>query len=565
MSEKELIEKDLEEKALQQQAEQIKNLERYHFLKEHGYILFETITGSQAHGTNTPKSDIDKAFVYILPKNDILGLGYKEQLKIHKDFMGYEIRRFLELLRTGNPTVLELLYSPKDCVLIMHPAFDILLQKKDTFITKVCENSFYGYAKQQRQKAEGLEKLQNWESQRVVKKNPLDFCYVPVGYDSIPMKKWLQDHGMEQLFCALTAISHCKDLFAVFYDWSAHECFSEMIPEKIRETTKEVRKAQGLSMGIGYKGIAFEDSNDIRLSNIPLEERKHSVCHMSYSKDSYRKHCIDYKRYEKWLEDRNENRWVEIKGHGQQIDGKNMMHFMRLVMIGREIAQGKGMNIRRPDAQELLKIRRGEVSLQELFDKSDEILSEMKKLFQNSSLPNEVSHEFIHNLLIEIRDYFYRGNVRSVLEMSDFNSKVIDTEKTNAFMVKAFGDKSEMHHFISNVWVDKVMDSFGGDFNVWKEEASESNLMDCFVCNSQMWPNTTNTESKKTEKVSTENFSVLRVSRNKITVMAGGDWQVPVQFDIVMCQDTLAAINIKRVDKWEDGIGKEKFFELIGF
>lgn len=563
MSEKELIEKDLEEKALQQQAEQIKNLERYHFLKEHGYILFETITGSQAHGTNTPKSDIDKAFVYILPKNDILGLGYKEQLKIHKDFMGYEIRRFLELLRTGNPTVLELLYSPKDCVLIMHPAFDILLQKKDTFITKVCENSFYGYAKQQRQKAEGLEKLQNWESQRVVKKNPLDFCYVPVGYDSIPMKRWLQDHGMEQLFCALTAISHCKDLFAVFYDWSAHECFSEMIPEKIRETTKEVRKAQGLSMGIGYKGIAFEDSNDIRLSNIPLEERKKSVCHMSYSKDSYRKHCIDYKRYEKWLEDRNENRWVEIKGHGQQIDGKNMMHFMRLVMIGREIAQGKGMNIRRPDAQELLKIRRGEVSLQELFDKSDEILSEMKTIFQNSILPDEVSFDFINKMLIRIREYFYRGNARDVIEMVDFNNKVISNERTNPFMLKAFGEKSELHHMLFQMLSQKVEDSFGGDYESFLSEENQSYIMGGIPKNSDLWPMTVNKVTGKKEKIGTDFFSVKGVWRDKIAVVCGGENQVKMHFYIVAWGEQFAAIKIKTAKQLNES--KIDVFELIGF
>ena len=94
MSELELIEQDLQEKAKEQQQEQLRNLERYHWLKANGYVIFETITGSQAHGTNTPASDIDKAFVYVLPEDDILGMGYKEQLKIHKDFMGYEIKRF---------------------------------------------------------------------------------------------------------------------------------------------------------------------------------------------------------------------------------------------------------------------------------------------------------------------------------------------------------------------------------------------------------------------------------------------------------------------------------------
>lgn len=555
MSEKELIQKDLDELALRQEQEQIQNLERYHFLKENGFILFETITGSQAHGTNTETSDVDKAFVYILPESDILGTEYKEQLKIHKDYMGYEIRRFLELLRKGNPTVLELLNSPEDCILIKHPAFDILLSQKEKFITKVCENAFYGYAKQQRTKAEGLEKLKNWEVNRITKKGPLDFCYVVDGYDAVPVKNWLDNRGLDQLFCALTAVNHCRDLFAVFYDYEAHKAFSERIPSEEREIYKAQKKAAGETMGLGYKGIAFEDSNDIRLSNIPIEERKKSICHLSYNKDGYRKHCDDFNKYQKWLENRNENRWVEIKGHGQSIDGKNMMHFMRLVIIGREIAEGKGIQIRRPDAQELLKIRRGEVSLQELFDKSDEILNEMKVLFQNSNLPDEVTEKFLHELLVKIRKSFYKEYPFE---------RELNLEETNPFMLKTYKGDSELYHFIKNKIVEVVMDSFGGDFITYADQAETSILMDGFVYNSNRWPRTRNTSTGKLERVDLENFSVIKMERDKISVMAGGDWQDPIQFDIVIWDDTLAAINIKFVEEWNEGIDREEVLTKLG-
>jgi len=556
MSEKELIQKDLDELALKQEQEQIQNLERYHFLKENGFILFETITGSQAHGTNTETSDVDKAFVYILPEDDILGTEYKEQLKIHKDYMGYEIRRFLELLRKGNPTVLELLNSPEDCILIKHPAFDILLNQKENFVTKVCENAFYGYAKQQRTKAEGLEKLKNWEVNRVTKKGPLDFCYVVEGYDAIPVKNWLDNRGLDQLFCALTAVNHCRDLFAVFYDNEAHAAFSERIPLEEREDYKARKKALGETMGLGYKGIAFEDSNDIRLSNIPMEERKKSICHLSYNKDGYRKHCDDFNKYQKWLENRNENRWVEIKGHGQSIDGKNMMHFMRLVIIGREIAEGKGIQIRRPDAKELLKIRRGEVSLQELFDTSDAILSDMKKLFQNSDLPDEVTEKFLHELLVKIRKSFYKEY--------PFEA-VVNVESTNPFMLKTYKGDSELYHFIKNRIAEVVTDSFGGDFISYAEDAQTSILMDGFVYNSNRWPRTRNTnQPEKLERVNLENFSVIKMDRDKISVMAGGDWQDPIQFDIVVWDDTLAAINIKFVNDWKEGIDREVVLKKLG-
>jgi len=567
MSEKELIQKDLDELAQKQEQEQLANLERYHYLKNNGYILFETITGSQAYGTNTPTSDIDRAFVYILPEDDILGMEYKEQLKIHKDYMGYEIRRFLELLRKGNPTVLELLYSPSDCILIKHPAFQILLQDKEKFVTKVCENAFYGYAKQQRTKAEGLEKMMNWEVQRVTKKTPIDFCYIPQGYDSIPAAYWLDKHNLEQKFCALTSVSHCRDLFALYYDAEAHNCFSELIDFEEREAYKKLRKENGFTMGLGYKGIAFEDSNDIRLSNIPLEERKNSLCNLSYNKDSYRKHCDDYKKYQEWLEKRNENRWVEIQGHGQKIDGKNMMHFMRLIMIGKEIAEGKGINIRRPDAPELLKIRRGEVSLQDLFDTSDELLKEMKESFKTSDLPEEVTQRYIHNLLVKIRKTFYRqqSGVMSLLEKAHFNSVIVNSEETNPFIVKAFGEKSELQDFITKAIVDKMCEYQDHDFVEILEKDAPSFLMSGLVWNSNRWPKTKHARTGIACKVNIDKFSVLAWNRDSITIMAGADWQEPIKFDIVMWQDTLAAINITPVSEWKEGVGLKELFKKLGF
>lgn len=568
MSEKELIEKDLNNLVLQQENEQLKNLELYHWLKENGFILFEVITGSQAHGTATETSDIDKNFVYILPEEDILGIHYKEQLKIHKDFMGYEIRRFLELLRTANPTILELVNSPEDCILIKHHAFNFLLEQKEKFITKACENSFYGYAKQQRMKAEGLEKLQNWEVNRVTKKNPIDFCSVPMGYGFKPMTEWLLERNLDQMFCGLAAVDHCKDLYAVFYDHEAHKSFSKHISEPERSEYRANKLLTGEVMGFGYKGIAFEDSNDIRLSNIPKEERINGfVCHTSYNKDGYTKHCKDYKRYQDWLVNRNETRWVEIKGHGQQIDGKNMMHFMRLVNIGREIAQGKGIQIRRPDAKELLKIRRGEVSLKEMFDQSDIILNEMKTLFQKSNLPLEVSQEFIHRLLVKIRKNFYKHKNDDVgfKERCLYAKNYVDCEDLNKFFVKSFGKYSELQNFIISK-IDEEIDKRGdGDWKYYLEEVGLPVIMNGFVYNSNRWPKTKNKSTGKLERVSLGRLSVISFSRDKIEVMCGDESQSLIKFDIVMWQDTLAAINIKSVNEWSDGIDKKIFFKSLGY
>ena len=112
----------------------------HEFLVENGLILFETIVGSQAYGTQTPTSDIDKKFVYILPEDYILGTGYVEQINVNKDYVGWEIKRFLELMGSNNPTVLELLNSPEDCIVTKNPLFDVIIAHKDEFITKICKD-----------------------------------------------------------------------------------------------------------------------------------------------------------------------------------------------------------------------------------------------------------------------------------------------------------------------------------------------------------------------------------------------------------------------------------------
>ena len=382
----------------------------HEFLVENGLILFETIVGSQAYGTQTPTSDIDKKFVYILPQDYILGTGYVEQINVNKDYVGWEIRRFLELMGSNNPTVLELLNSPEDCIVSKHPLFDMIIEHKDDFITKICKDSFGGYARQQIKKAKGLDKKQNWEKDKVTRKDVLDFVYVIEGEKSIPWKVWNTRYN--EKFCGVVNVSNARDLYAVYFDVDANNCFNEKIPEHMREAAKAWRKEEGESMGFGYKGLVktgeganAAESNQLRLSSIPKGQTP--ICNVIYNKDGYTMHCKDYREYQEWLENRNEARYVETQEHGQRIDGKNMMHCMRLIRMAQEIGAGKGIIVRRPDAQELLSIRRGEVDLTNLIEMADQAIEEMDNIFDNSDLPKKVNPELVNTLLIKIRKEFY--------------------------------------------------------------------------------------------------------------------------------------------------------------
>jgi hypothetical protein len=337
--------------------------------------LYLVIRGSHAYGTNVETSDTDYAGVFIQSLDDILGNTFKEQINDDKnDTVIYEVRRFLELLASNNPTVLELLNTPEDCVIYKDPIFDIVLENRDKFITKVCAKSFGGYAKQQISKAKGQDKKQNWEKERVTRKTPLDFCYIHRGEKSIPLVSFMEEKGMDQRFCGLSNLPHSRDTYALFYDF------------KEEETNGEIKN-------LGFKGIAFEESNQVRLSSIPVDTPKnYFIGYISYNKDGYSQHCKDYLSYQEWLENRNESRWVDVKSHGQKIDGKNMMHCKRLMEMAKEIGEGKGISVRRPNAQDLISIRKGEVDLQTLIDQVENEIKEVDRIFEESNLLEKIDN-----------------------------------------------------------------------------------------------------------------------------------------------------------------------------
>jgi hypothetical protein len=75
--------------------------------------------------------------------------------------------------------------------------------------------------------------------------------------------------------------------------------------------------------------------------------------------------------------------------------------------MAREIAEGKGINVRREDAEYLISIRRGVVDLQTLINEVESEIVEIDKLFEESDLPDSVDQKFVDNLLIKIRKSIY--------------------------------------------------------------------------------------------------------------------------------------------------------------
>jgi hypothetical protein len=260
---------------------------------------------------------------------------------------------------------------------------DAVLGMRDAFVTKKVRNSFGGYAVSQIIKAKGQDKKQNWEKSRMERKTPLDFCYVLDTYSSVPLLEYAEKRGISLENVGLSKNSNARDTYAMFYDPKGEFNFS---------------------------GICGENSNEVRLSSIPKEATHLYVANLTFNKDSYSSHCKDYNSYQEWLKKRNDARWIETQSHGQKIDGKNMMHCQRLLNMACEILEHGTITIRRPEAEYLLQIRRGEVDLQKLISDAEATILRLDELYKTSSLPEEVDPEFVSELLLAFRMEFYSLN-----------------------------------------------------------------------------------------------------------------------------------------------------------
>lgn len=110
---------------------------------------------------------------------------------------------------------------------------------------------------------------------------------------------------------------------------------------------------------MNFNGIySGETANDVTLSSVP--KGLNPIGTMNFNKDGYSIYCKDYKDYWDWVNTRNEERYENTISHGKNYDSKNMMHVFRLLNMAEEIAKFKQVNVRRPEREQLLKIRAGE-------------------------------------------------------------------------------------------------------------------------------------------------------------------------------------------------------------
>ena len=334
-------------------------------------VIFRGIVGSHAYGTANAKSDIDTRGVFVVPPMEYVRLvpPPKQVSDARNDHTYYSLLRFCELMAESNPTTMEMLYLPDDCVLHSTPAFGLLVARRDMFITQKAVDSHLGYAVSQMKKAKGANK-RVWNPWPEEPPTPEDYCMFVS--DARQQPKPLKDSGVNLLNCLATRLSKSvtEDILHI-YDY-------------------------GEDTGGVFRGGAPVTAS------IPKEDAARRIGILIFNKQAFESAKRQHREYWDWRRNRNEARWVQQERGQLDYDAKNMMHLTRLLFSGESIVTN-GCPIVRFTGEKLatlLAIRRGEWEFDRIIAHAEEIQARI--IGGRSRLPADCDKEKASDLVAEV-------------------------------------------------------------------------------------------------------------------------------------------------------------------
>lgn len=340
-------------------------------------IVFECIAGSRAYGTHTADSDEDIRGIFVLPAHDYLSLQLppNQVSDARSNVVYFSLRRTIELLGAANPSLMELLYMPADCVRQCAPEMHELLRQRELFVTRRCADTHLGYAFSQIKKARGQNK---WINQPKPAEPPQkeDYCHVVararlVPDSGVPFRpEPLGRSGIDLTRHHAARVEHARDLYRL-YDYGGD--------------------ARGVFRG-----------DVIACESIPVDDEQSRFAGLLiYNEQGWKQALVDHQNYWTWRRERNESRWQQQESGELDFDAKNLMHTLRLLLSGKSILE-RGEPLVRVDGEalQLLRdVRAGRYSYAQIIDMANAIVADCERLKACSGLPPETDAHAASQLL----------------------------------------------------------------------------------------------------------------------------------------------------------------------
>lgn len=342
-------------------------------------LMVRMLAGSHAYGMSTPESDIDYRGIFFAPEESVRTPFFpiKEVTdSSEEDTKYHELTHFMKLVLDCNPNIIELLWTADDCIEYRTAAYDHLREHRKELLSKKAAFTFTGYAFAQLKRIKGHNK---WINNPQPEQAPRQIDYISL----------IQNFTSEKIFKL--------DFESLREGWILYHFGGEIYGMYQREGFTAYNK-----------DFTLNPFKEEQAENNPFVDdtgqfRKSPQFLVKYNKDHYLQDKDTWKNYWNWKKNRNEKRSILEEQFGY--DTKHAAHLVRLLRMGNEILEHGEVIVARPDAQELLDIRRGKKTYEEIVSYAEHLDNRIRnELYKTSPLRHSPDYAFAAKLLMEVQD-----------------------------------------------------------------------------------------------------------------------------------------------------------------
>lgn len=336
-------------------------------------MLVKHLAGSLAYGTNIPSSDVDYRGVFCADPINIRTPFFvvrETEDEEEEDTKLYELAHFMKLCLDCNPNIIETLWIDDSDIKFRTPAYDLLREHRHALLSSKLAFTFSGYALAQLKRIKGHNKWIN---------NPQPELK-PVQREFVSLVQWFGD----------------EKLLARDFSLLLYHTYHRLVPfggNTFGLYRADDMKTQTFSLD-GSLNTQFDGER---------ENLEPPLAIIKFNKDVWSGACERWKNYWTWKKNRNEARseLEELYGY----DTKHAMHLFRLMRMAKEALLTEEILVKRPDAEELIGIRNGSLTYEEVVAWAESMDKEVREVcYKKTKLRKKPDIHFAASLLMDVQD-----------------------------------------------------------------------------------------------------------------------------------------------------------------
>ena len=338
-------------------------------------LIVKCLAGSHAYGTSLPTSDIDYRGIFVADPINIRTPFFRiNEAKdtTEEDTVIYELSQFMKLALDCNPNVVETLWVDQADIVFETPMYQLLRSYAPTLLSSKIAFTTTGYACAQLKRMKSHKK---WIMNPQSKEPPSQLDFISLVHNFTSEKIFKID--LRNYYDNYRLVPYADYTYGV-YQLDGYQTFDK---------------------NTGNLNTTFE--GDIHTVGVPLFLIKFNKREYDIVKDKW-------SQYWEWKRNRNKTRSELEEQYGY--DSKHALHLVRLMRMGEEALTMGQIIVKRPDAAELLEIRAGKWTYDELIkyaDDKDRYIREV--LYKTTSLPKAPNVKLAAKIMMDVQDMVWNG------------------------------------------------------------------------------------------------------------------------------------------------------------